>query len=140
MYIEEFSVLSGTIIGGLIGIVGTLSGTYLHYKIYYKKEITQFYSWVDSILIRFIDNFENSDERKEVAISLRESQLHYYYFKIWPNIPVEDRINDQIVYPRSEIIEFLRSAEPIEKDEIEKIRPLYEKSKKLHDMLQKYVS
>ena len=114
--INEFFI---GITGAFIGFAGTITGTILYYDLQKKRELSQFYAWVDNTLDRFIkcvDNRplpgleqKNKKELEQVKITIKESQLHYYYFKIWPDIPNDIKVRNNKFNPQGTIIEFLRS-------------------------------
>jgi hypothetical protein len=75
-------ILIGSFLGFLLAILGGI----LTENRQRKKELREAYSWVSSLLYRFLDK----EQIKEVKDSLTAPALHYTFNKFWYLVPEKD--------------------------------------------------
>lgn len=99
-----------TIIGGLIGVIGTLGGAYYAEWRREKRELENFYSSLVYLMDRLLGRTGELQNLEKVREDLTTTSLHYALNMLWTRIPEKD----QELEARKLIFRFLKGGDELD--------------------------
>ncbi len=123
---EPVLTLISTVTGAAIGFMGAVYGAIIAENRRRKKELSEFYSWVYSLLEILL----KMEEIEEVKVNLTAPGLHYSFHKLWSQIPEKE----EGLKIREPMYQFLKGGgkldEVMENNNLEGLRDWLEKRAK----------